>query len=56
MDKETMVYNGLLSSHKSDILLTYMDESWGYYAKWNKSEKDKYFTHMWNLKKLSLKK
>lgn len=24
MDKETMVYNGLLPSHKSDILLTYM--------------------------------
>ena len=41
---------------KSDILPTYVDESWGYYAKLNKSEKDKYLTHMWNLKKLNSKK
>ena len=29
-----------------------VDGSWEYYAKWNKSEKDKYrwFPHAWNIK------
>ena len=27
-----------------------MDEPSDYHTKWNKSEKDNYITHMWNLK------
>ena len=47
LDKENVVYacNGLLFGHNKDGNLgisNNMNESWGYDAKWNKSEKDKY--------------
>ena len=48
MDKEDMVYihNGILLSHKKEwnfAICSNMDGLAGYYAKWNKSEKNKYF-------------
>ena len=39
-----VVYN-LLFSHRKEgnpAICDHMDGSWGHYAKWNKSEKDKY--------------
>ena len=50
MDKEEVVhvYNGILLSHKKwNLTVCDMDGPRGCYAKWNKSEKDKY--HMISL-------
>ena len=49
MDKHTVVYtyNGILFSlnKEGNSAICYsMDETWGYYAKQNKSQKDKYYT------------
>ena len=48
------IYNGILFGHEkegSHAICDIMDGPWGHYAKWNKSEKDKYdITYMWNLK------
>ena len=49
-----MEWNGILLSHKKEWNIAIginMDEPRGYHTKWNKSEKDKYITHTWNLKK-----
>ena len=60
MDKGDMVYiyNGILLGHtraKSCHLQQQMDGSWGYYAKWSKSDGEREipydFTLMWNTKK-----
>ena len=49
------IHNEILLSHKKELDLAMcknMDGPRGYYAKLNKSEKDKYdSTYMWNLKK-----
>ena len=39
-------HRGLLFSHKkgNPAICDDMDRSWGHYAKWNKLEKDKYYT------------
>ena len=47
MDKENVVcgHNGILFRHKkkeNPIIYDKTDGFWGHYAKWNKSEKDKY--------------
>ena len=54
----THTHNGILFSRKKGNLATCnnTDKPWGHYAKWNKSEKDKYHyerTYMCNLKKKS---
>ena len=39
------IHNGIVFSHKKEwnlAICNNMDEPWGYYAKWNKSEKDRY--------------
>ena len=60
MDKEYMVYiySGILLSHKKEWNLAIchsMGGPRGYYAKWNKSDRERQilydFTYMWNLKK-----
>ena len=60
MDKEHMVYiyNGILLSHKKKLNFTIcnnMDGLGGYYANWNKSDRERQIlydiTYMWNLKK-----
>ena len=48
MNKESMVYRykGILFSHEKEgdsIICDNLDEIWGHYAKWNKSDKDKYY-------------
>ena len=50
------IYNGILHSHKEEWNLTIgdnMDGPGGYYAKWNKSDRERQiphdFTYMWNL-------
>ena len=52
------IYNGLLLSHKKEwnlIIFDIMDAARDYYAKWNKSDRERNipydFTYMWNLKK-----
>ena len=57
MDKEDVVYiyNGILLGNEKEgnpAICNNMDGTTVYYAKLNKSEKDKYhiFTHMWNLR------
>ena len=52
------IYNGILLSHKKEWNLAIsgnMDGSTGYYAKWNKSDRERQIpydiTYMWNLKK-----
>ena len=46
MDKDiALIHNGILLSHKKEwnfVICSNIDGSGGYYAKWNKSEKDKY--------------
>ena len=58
-DKEDVAYtyNGILLSHKKEWNLTLCDNMDGprkYYAKWNKSDRERQipydFTYMWNLK------
>ena len=58
MDKEEVVHihNGILLSHQKEWSLAICNEVEGarvYYAKWNKSVKERQipydFTHMWNL-------
>ena len=51
------IYNGILHSCIKERNLTIcnnMDGPWGYYAKWNKSDRERQipydFTYMWNLK------
>ena len=51
----THTHNGILLNHKKEwnfALCNDIDGLGWYYAKWNKSDKDKYcmITHMWNLK------
>ena len=50
--------NGILLSHKKEwnlVICNNMDGTGGYYAKWNKSDRERQipydFTHIWNLKK-----
>ena len=59
MDKEDVVYvyNGILFSHDKDgncAICDNLDESWGHYAKWNKSYRERKIlydlTYMWNQK------
>ena len=59
MSKKDMAYKCtiILLSHKKDKNLAIcgnMDESWGYYVKWNKLDGERQtlfdFTHMWNIK------
>ena len=52
-----MVYNGTLFSHRKEgnpAICNNMDEPGEYYAKWNKSNRERQiphdFTYMWNLK------
>ena len=48
------IYNGILLSHKKEWNLAIWDGSTGYYAKWNKSHRERQIsydrTYMWNLK------
>ena len=49
MDKEDVVYvyNGILFSHDKDgncAICDNLDESWGHYAKWNKSDRERQIT------------
>ena len=59
MDKEDVVYryNGILFSHQKEwnlAICNNVDGSTVYYAKWNKSVREKQIpydlTHMWNLR------
>ena len=58
MDKEDVVYiyNGILPGNEKEwnpAICNNMDGTGGYYAKWNKSIREKQiydFTHMWNLR------
>ena len=59
MDKEDVVciYNGILFGHKKEwnnVICSNMDGLGGYYAKWNKSDRERQImydiTYMWNLK------
>ena len=47
MDKEGMVYimeyDSVIKKELNFAISNNMDELGGYYAKWNKSEKDKYY-------------
>ena len=46
--------NGILLSHKKEwnnAICSNMDGPGDYHTKWSKSEKDKYITYMYNLKK-----
>ena len=49
------VYNVILFSHEKEwtpAISDNLDEPWGHYAKWSKSDKDKYYmiSHIWDLK------
>ena len=59
MDKEDVIYiyNGLLLNHKKEwkfAICNNMDGPRGYYAKWNKSDRERQipynFIYVWNLK------
>ena len=59
MDEEDMVHihNGILFNHKNEgnpVICDEMDGAWGYYPKWNKSDRERQIlyvlTYMWNLK------
>ena len=59
MDKAAVLYNihnEILLSHKKEqnlLICNNMDGVGGHYAKWNKSEKNKYYmiiTYIWNKK------
>ena len=57
MDKEDIadIYNAIVLSHKREwnfAICSNIDGLGGHYAKWNKSEEDKYsmiITYLWNL-------
>ena len=57
MAKEDVVciYNGILLSHEKmqSFHFDNMDGTWGYYAKWNKSDRERKilydFTYVWNI-------
>ena len=60
MDKENVVYvySEMLFSHKNECnpaICNSMDGQWGYYARWNKSDRERQtpydLTYIWNLKK-----
>lgn len=55
MEKVDVAYvcNGIFFSHGKEgnpVICNNMDGSWGHYAKWNKSDKEKYCMNMWDLK------
>ena len=53
---EVYVYNDILFSHEKGnaAVCNNLDEAWGHYAKWNKSDRERQIlydvTYMWNLK------
>ena len=51
MEKDVLhIYNGILFSHKKEwnlIICSNMDGLGGHYAKWNKSDKDKLWYHLY---------
>ena len=60
MDKEDVVYmyNGILHSHEKEgnlAICNNLDGSWGHYAEWDKSDRERQIFYdvnfMWNLKK-----
>ena len=54
--------DGILFNHEKghSFICDNMDGSWGHYAKWNNSDRERQipydFTYMWNLKKPSPQK
>ena len=58
MDKEAVVYTGILLSHKKECIWVSsneVDEPTAYYTEWSKSEREKQIlfinSYIWNLEK-----
>ena len=61
--KKDISINEILFSHDKEgdpAICGNMDASWGYYAKWNKSDRERQIlydlTYMWNLEKMNSRK
>ena len=54
MDKDSCIYSGILFSHKKKEILPFVATSigsWGYYTKWNKSDRERQIPYdIWYVK------